>query len=134
MKKVFFAAACFAFIAGCQKKSGGFQTYFWCSTKTASQQYLFIDGKEKGVLPYLAQAPACANDNSKQQALLVFLPSGKYEIEIRDEQGKLYYEELLRLKRTVGSMTIGSTENWDGAGSMRTFENDCLIEEIRYDQ
>ena len=85
------------------------------------------------MLPYLPVAPICENDSLKQQALSVFLPSGKYEIAIRDAKGKLQYEEVLKLKRRLGSTSIGSSEDWRGVGSRRTFQNDCLIEEIRYE-
>lgn len=133
MRKSLLFVLCFVVFIGCQQKQGGFQTYFWCSTETAAEQYLYIDGEEQGVLPYLPVAPVCENDFLKQQALSVFLPSGKYEIAIRDAKGKLQYEEVLKLKRRLGSTSIGSSENWRGVGSRRTFQNDCLIEEIRYE-
>ena len=116
----------------CHQKTGGFNTYFWRSAMPDEVHHLFINGKHIGVLPYLNDAPTCGNEYLKQKALFLQLPSGKYEVEVKDAQGKIKYAELLKLKRTAGSLTIGNTTSWTNGRSERTFKDDCLIEEIHY--
>jgi hypothetical protein len=107
----------------------GFDTYFWTSVP-GEERILFIDGKEKGVIPYLSPAPDCENDSAKQACLKEYLPSGSYVIEVRGVSGNLFYEETLTLKRRGDNVTIGTRTPGKGGKSVRTFKGSCLMEEF----
>lgn len=109
-----------------------FNAWFWTGSHKGENCHLFIDNVDKGPLPVLDDAPACDDLSSKQAALYVQLPSGNYELEIKDEKGEIKYAEVLRIKRSMGSTTIGSTTEWTSSGARGTNKEDCLIREIYF--
>src|SRR5215213_528030 len=123
MKKfvsLFIIAVCILLTTGCRYSTGGFNTYFWTSTGDVDC-HLYIDDVDCGRLPYCSRAPKCNNEKLKQKALFVFLPSGSYEVEVRDKDGNEKYAEQLTLKRRFGSTSISSTSDWESGGARATF-------------
>ena len=133
MKKInliSYIAVCMILLSSCDHFTKGFNTYFWTSSNTGHVYHLYIDDKDRGVLPYLKNAPFCNDKSSKHQALYLPLASGSYDLEVKDESGNVKYAERLFIKRTVGSTTISATTNWKGVGARGTNQDDCLIREI----
>ena len=133
MKKinlVFYITVCMLLLSSCDPLTKGFNAYFWTSSNTGRNYHLYIDDKDKGILPYLQDAPFCNDSSSRQKALYLSLPSGYYDLEVKDEGGNVKYAERLFVKRTSGSSTISATTNWKGAGARGTSHDDCLIREI----
>ncbi|MET0466955.1 MAG: hypothetical protein ABW007_27590 [Chitinophagaceae bacterium] len=130
MKKVLIGVVLLSLLSGCEVMyTQGFDTYFWTSIP-GEERFLFIEGKQKGLIPYLSSAPNCGNDSSKQACLKEYLPSGSYAIEVRGVSGKVFYEETLTVRRIGGNVTIGTTTPGKGGKSVRTFEGDCLMVEF----
>jgi len=124
----FCASVC---ISGCNHFTGGFNAYFWTSNQDPGS-HLYIDNNDRGVLPHFDKAPSCSDESMKQNALFVYLPSGTYDIEVRDNNGKTMYEENFTVKRSFNSTTIKSSTKWKKSGARGKNENDCLIREIYY--
>jgi hypothetical protein len=122
---------CTLLFAQCNVQTKSFNTWFWTRNKNEIC-HLFIDEKDMGPLPQLASAPECDDESLKKQALFVNLPSGNYDVEVKDSKGNLKYSEVLRLKRSSGHTSIGSTTEWKESGSRGTNLEDCLIREIWY--
>jgi hypothetical protein len=130
MRKVMIGCVLACLLSGCkQMYTQGFDTYFWTSIPD-KEQFLYIDGKKKGLIPYLPSAPNCENDSSKQVCLKEYLPSGSYAIEVQDIAGNVVYEETLKLKRSGGSISIGNTTQGKRGKTVRTFKDSCLMEEF----
>ncbi len=130
MRKVLIGCMAIFLLSGCKAMyTQGFDTYFWTSIP-GEERFLFIDGKKKGLIPYLPSAPNCENESSKEGCLKEYLPSGSYEIEVRNIPGDLLYEETLTLKRSGGSISIGNTTPGNGGKTVRTFKGSCLMEEF----
>jgi hypothetical protein len=110
---------------------GGFNTYFWTSTK-GPVVYLYIDGQNKGALPYLPSGPDCDNEELKKETLKIHLPSGTYDVEIKDSLQQTLYSEEFTARRSKGSLTLSNKSSSKHGGSKRVFEDSCLIEELYY--
>ena len=134
MRSLLIAFALVIGLAGCKMLRGeGFNTYFW--TSSAGQKvYLFIDGENKGELPYLPTAPDCDNEESKKNALMIALPAGSYEITVKNADQKVLYGERLKFRRSGGSLSIGNNTSYKDGGSRRSFKDACLIEELYFNQ
>ena len=122
---------CLLLFVQCNLRTKSFNTWFWTSNKEESC-HLFVDEEDMGPLPQLDSAPSCENADMKKQALFLHLPSGNYDLEVKDAKGDVRYAEQLQLKRTSGSLTIGSSTHWNEGGSRGTNMNDCVIREIWY--
>lgn len=134
MKKIFIPVIfilCSIMLVHCKVHTKSFNTWFWTSNHEDTC-HLFIDNVDHGLLPHLGSAPECNDEELKKQALFIHLPSGNYVVEVKDSKGNIRYSEELRLKRSAGSMTIGSSTEWKESGSRGTNVNDCLIREIWY--
>ena len=108
---------------------GAFKTYFWTSSTDAENEKLYINNEFVGHLPLLNEAPNNTN-GLKQEALFVHLPSGKYRIVIRDEDGEVKFRETLKLDIGGHNTSISASNNGEGYGSYRIVDEDNLIEEI----
>jgi hypothetical protein len=106
-----------------------FKTYFWTSSADAENERLYINNEFVGHLPLLNEAPSDEN-GLKQEALFVHMPSGKYRIIIRDEDGDIKFRETLKLRITRNNKSINASHNGRGYGSFRIVDEDELIEEI----
>ncbi len=134
MRSLLMAFALITGFSGCRMLQGeGYNTYFWTSS-AGKEVYLFIDGENKGVLPYLPGAPDCDNEESKKNALMIALPAGSYDIAVKNTEQKTLYGERLRFKRRGGSLSIGSSTSYKEGGSRRSFKDACLIEELYFNQ
>ena len=130
MKKVWIGCIVIFLLSGCKAMyTQGFDTYFWTSIP-GEERFLFIDGKKKGLIPYLPSTPNCENESSKEACLKEYLPSGSYVIEVQDVSGNIVYEETLKLKRRGENVTIGNTTPGKGGKTVRTFKGSCLMEEF----
>lgn len=107
----------------------GFKTYFWTSSATAENESLYINGKYLGELPLLNETPS--DDNGlKQEALFVRLPSGKYRIIVRDEDGDIKFRQTIKLHIGGGDKSITVSDDGDRYRSLRVINKDDIIEEI----
>ena len=130
MKKLLIICLVLAGFSRCKMlHTEGFNTYFWTSAE-GEKLYLFIEGENKGLLPYLPAGPDCGNEELKKKTLRVDLPSGSYDIIIKNEQQETLYSEELRIKRRGGSLTIGNSTDYKRHGTRRVFKDSCLIEEF----
>lgn len=130
MKKLLIVCMVLAGSSSCKMQhTGGFNTYFWTSAE-GSKLYLFVEGENKGLLPYLPVGPDCYNEELKNKTLRIDLPSGYYDIAIKDEQQGIVYKEELQIKRSNGSITIGNSTDYNRRGTRRVFKDSCLIEEF----
>ncbi|RTL57549.1 MAG: hypothetical protein EKK37_16055 [Sphingobacteriales bacterium] len=107
----------------------GFKTYFWTSSRDAENEELYINGRYIGQLPLLKEAPD-DNNGLKSEALFVHLPSGRYKVIIRDNDGDVKFRETLRLHIGGGDKTIAASGENEEYRSLRIVEGDELIEEI----
>ena len=132
LKRTTFIAICFFALTmmGCNYSYDGFEAYFWTSSPEFESKHLVIDGVDKGVLPLLPAAPVCDDMLTKQQALHLPLPSGKYRLEIKDKSGKTGYAETLKIKRRGASVSISSSTNGKRGGSRSVVNSDCFIAEF----
>jgi hypothetical protein len=133
MKKVhliIYITVCMMTFSSCDHFTKGFNTYFWTSSNRGHHYHLYIDSKDRGPLPYLEHAPLCNDATTRSRTLYLPLPSGRYDIEVRDESGNVKYDEKLFIKRTVSGTTISATTNWKGSGARASCNDDCLIREI----
>ena len=134
MKRIYLfiiSICCTMLFVQCNVHTKSFNTWFWTSNKE-DNCHLFIDDVDHGPLPQLNTAPVCDDEKLKKQALFIQLPSGSYDLEVKDSKGNVRYSEELRLKRTSGHLSISSSTNWKESGSRGTNMNDCLIREIWY--
>jgi hypothetical protein len=133
MRKILFACLGLLLLCSCRRfATQGFNTYFWTSTSD-TKVFLYIDGHEEGELPYLPKAPDCDEEESKQAALRVYLPSGSYDVQLRNDKREILFAEILKIRRSGGDVSIGTTSTGDDdGGSRRTFKDSCLIEELFY--
>lgn len=107
----------------------GFKTYFWTSSRDAENEELYINGRYIGQLPLLNEAPD-DNNGLKSEALFVHLPSGRYKVIIRDEDGDVKFRETLKLHIGGRDKSITASDDGDGYRSLRVINDDDLIEEI----
>ncbi|RYG27089.1 MAG: hypothetical protein EOO01_41720 [Chitinophagaceae bacterium] len=134
MKKFLIFSLVVTVFSGCSLfYTQGFNTYFWTSTE-GSKVYLYIDGENKGVLPYLPAGPDCDNEELKKQTLMIHLPSATYDISVKDSLQQLLYGEELTVRRNNGSLTLSNKSTFKHGGSRRVFKDSCLIEELFYEQ
>lgn len=110
-------------------RNHSFKTYFWTSSTDAENERLYINNEFVGNLPLLNEAPSDEN-GLKHEALFIHLPSGKYRIVIRDEDGEVKFRETLKLRINWNNRSISASHNGKGYGSFRIVEEDELIEEI----
>lgn len=107
----------------------GFKTYFWTSSATAKNESLYINGRHIGELPLLDEAPN--NDNGlKQEALFVRLPTGRYSIVIRGEDGEVKFRQTLKLHIGGGNSSITVSDDNETYRAQRVIDGNEIIEEI----
>ena len=119
-------------LSACNVFSGeSFNTYFWTSSEDQAA-YLYINGENKGMLPYLTAGPDCDNDELKKKTLMIKLPSATYDVAVKDSLGQTLYGEELTIRRSNGSLTLSNKTAFKNGGSRRVFKDSCLIEELYY--
>jgi hypothetical protein len=116
--------------SNCVVHNQSFNARFYTSSHSETTWHLYIDDADKGVLPFIAAEPDCDNPTFKRQALLIQLPSGEYDIDVKDQQGNLGYSGTIKVKRSRSSMSLSSSTRWKDAGVMMTSNNDCLVNKI----
>ena len=99
---------CFLFLLNqCKKDYSVFDVYFWTSkTEIDGTLTLYIDDINKGILPYSALKPECANDTSLSNLLYVHLSAGKYKIEAKDENGVLKIKGTMKYKENTRASSV----------------------------
>lgn len=134
MKKILTAIAgllSLVMLTQCNKKTETFQAYFWTKSEPGTTNYLFVDDTNRGVLPFLSEAPECNNPESKKGALYLPLPSGTYKIAVIDKDGKVKHAEKYSLLLSPGTKSINSS--FDGPGSIQSVtDGDCLLAEVKF--
>ncbi len=117
MKKLLFKSLiiCLSVLTllACKKFGHKFDTYFYTDTESSDGPlYLYIDGKNKGALPFLKIPVSTENDTVIKSALHLVLRSGNYKIEAKDPFGNLKFSGYLKFRRrTIGNGgTLGGQE------------------------
>ena len=101
--------------------------YFW--TDEASKWSLYIDDENKGVLTDPQIIPTCTtNDSILSTLIYVQLPTGKYNIEVKDENGNTKISEKWKL--TKNSIESGSGTGGGAGGSVVEGIDKCMV--IKY--
>lgn len=114
MKKFLSAAALFVLIASaisCDIAPKPMaKAYFWTIQDHNDPRVLFIDGKNSGRLPFVEEKQDDENEAITNDALEVNLSSGKYALQIINDNGRVINEGTLELKKSSNSETI--TTSW----------------------
>ncbi|MBI2729916.1 MAG: hypothetical protein HYX40_04050 [Sphingobacteriales bacterium] len=110
-------------------RNRAFKTYFWTSSTNAENERLYINNEFIGHLPLLNEPPSDEN-GLKQEALFVHMPSGKYRIVIRNEEGEVKFRETLKLRINWNNKSISAYSDDNGYSSFRKIHEDELMEEI----
>ena len=118
LSQFFFAAAFIICFSGCTRDDSVFNCKFYTSINSNEATLtLFIDGVNKGTLPYISTAPACG-DSLISQTLQLQLESGRYKFEARDASGTVKsYSKVKITERTksvngnMGGISITGTED-----------------------
>ena len=112
----------------------GFNTWFCTNKAQDTICYLYIDGINKGSLPYLPESPDCGNNSLREKALFMHLESGKYKLEVKDQQSKLFYSGTIVIKRSGHSISLSSSTSQKNAAEVKFINNnDCLINYICFE-
>lgn len=106
--------------ANCSKdKDKIYEAYFWTSIDSSDHKMtLYIDGANKGTLPYMVVKPNCGDS----LALHLRMPLGKYTLEARDETSKVRMGSVIKLKSNGLSV---SSSGYTG-GTEMSEDGDCL--------
>ena len=131
MKNFFIAIVVIAFFSQCGRHYRDWDVYFWSSNALESGLHLYINGRERGMVPVLSTAPSCNDDYSKKQALYIPLPSGKYKIELRDSSGKTIAAETFKIFYSSHDITISSTVDNGFPAPRSVSSGTCLIHEFK---
>ena len=115
----------------CRHRSRVFKTYFWTSSAAAENDKLYINNHYIGEIPFLEEGAAHNKHLLKHEGLFIKLRSGKYRVEMRDDEGNVKYTETIRIKYYHNISISVSADDQDG-GSRRIIDGDNLIEEINY--
>ncbi|MBK7310351.1 MAG: hypothetical protein IPI93_06055 [Sphingobacteriaceae bacterium] len=115
--KLVLLASTIIVLTNCNKLGKDFDNYFYTDIEnSAGPLTLFIDGKNKGGLPYLKTSVSPTNDTIINHALHLTLKSGKYKIEAKDNQGNLkcsftlkFRSNLLSTSGTIGRQTTAAS-------------------------
>lgn len=114
----------------CSRGTRPFRAHFFTSNQQHGPLYLYIDGKNKGLLPYQSVAPACGSDSLEQQTLYVLLPSGKYRVEAKDKDRHVAISEELVLKLDASNLIISNNFDNNRGSGKTTFKDDCIVNEL----
>lgn len=121
-----------ALSAGCRvMQTEGFNTYFWTSTP-GGNVFLYINGVNKGMLPYISTGVDCDHDEAKRLSLMLYLPSDTYEIQVRDEQQHVVYTETFTASKRGKNVKISTSTDERKGGSKVNVNDKCLVHEIFY--
>lgn len=123
------------FLAGCQRAQP-FHAWFWTSKHYSEPHFLYINDTLKGALPYLPKGPQCGDASLKGTTLYVYMPSGRYNLAVKDSAGNLVYRsvwilELSRHHKSINITNKGTFVN-SGAHINSEGEEDCIIAEMFY--
>ena len=106
----FFTAAITA--TGCHSFGPDGKAYFWAVNEHKDPRVLFIDGKNAGILPRIGEMKNAEKEEMiKKNALLVKLPSGEYNLELRNQAGEFLYKGTLKTEKSGNSETV--SVSWD---------------------
>lgn len=88
--------------------------YFWTTNPSAGNAHLYIDQKDKGVLPFIADA----SDGSPKtevisKGLKLTLKEGEYAVEARDAQGNTITTGKVSIDLGTNDQQINSSWNND---------------------
>jgi hypothetical protein len=112
---------CIALVAlSCKKENTQFNSYFW-TTQDTPNLVLYVDGQQKGALPYLSTRPACNNDYSRRKALFLLLETGEHTLTVKDQQGNTISTHTIQVK----SNSVSSTQTTGGSIELSSRDN-CL--------
>jgi hypothetical protein len=106
-------------------------TCFWTSSAPDTKHHLYVNGKDKGVIPYSLTVP---RNNERNKMLALNLRSGKFKLQVKDGRGNTVYEERFRLKLSRNGTTIQSSGDDDRGGSKLHNKGKLLLKEIYFDE
>lgn len=90
--------------------------------QSSGKLYLYIDGDNRGELPYMATAPTCGQTYSdEQKPLTTQLRSGKYKLEGRDQDGVVRTTAFIEFDKHSGRLSGGQ------GGASFSASEDCAI-------
>jgi hypothetical protein len=114
MRRVIYCLALFASLiitGSCNLVRHDAKAYFWAKDNHENPEVLFIDGKNSGALPQISEAEETEDNVIRKNALLVDIPTGKYELELKNEAGKTLHKGVLEMKKSMGSESV--MISWD---------------------
>jgi hypothetical protein len=85
--------------------------YFWRNADPDVEYTLYVNGENKGILPYLVDSVSKGKNAGAKQGLALTLSPGKYSILARYPDGQHACEGTLTLKIIPGSTNIASSWN-----------------------
>ncbi len=109
----------------------GFNVYYWTSTEDTAKNYLYIDDKKIGQLPYLAFYPECG-DEALKQTLMVSVESGKYKVVVKDESGRVKFSKKFKVHVSKSSTQISTSIGNKKWNSVIRQKGTCLVDEISF--
>lgn len=110
-------------VLGCKKEEMPQKIYFWTTENSDSVQLtLSIDGVNQGRLPYINRIPtpgspfSCGDDTIRNNALVLSLDYGRYDLEARDASGAIVISAYTKF--TPSLTRFGSRDTVGGGGSV----------------
>lgn len=108
------------------------RTCFWTSSAPNSPHHLYINGRDKGVIPYSLTVPRA---DERNRLLAVNLHRGRFRIEVKDASGNTVYNERFRLKLGRHSTTVQTnTDDEEHGRSKLQHRGKILVKEIYFDE
>jgi hypothetical protein len=120
--------------AGCHERydrSRSMVTCFWTSSAPQTKHHLYVNGKDKGVIPYSLTVPRTEERN---RVLALNMRSGRFRLEVKDERGHTVYKERYRLRLSRSGRTIQSSGDDDRGGSKLHSRGKIVLKEIYFDE
>lgn len=115
----------------CRSTGEPWDATFYTTNGSGTWQ-LYINNKKAGTLPFIDAKPDCENNTVKLQGLSVQLPSGEYNIDVKDANGKTGFSGSINIVRNHSNTTISSSTQMRRAGVEMASRNECLVNKIYF--
>lgn len=114
-------------LTNCKKIGKTHHVYFYTDINTSKESLaLFVDKKNKGILPYINVVTSALNDTVISNTLHFSLRSGKYNLEVKDVNGNIKYLGTLKIR----SNSIATTSS-KGFNTL-SFSDEKIVMKLNY--
>jgi hypothetical protein len=131
MKRLLLLLACagtLLSLPSCARNYHSFEIYFWSSANSGGHYHLYLNHRYAGEVPCIG--PQMDNRKLRDEALHHHLRSGHYQVELKDDQGHVAYQERLTILLSRNDKTISNETGDTNAGSRLVLKGNDVIEEF----